>query len=278
MFLTGLSFVTVTASVKMVGPEVPSTQAGFLRYALGLVFLLPMLPAVRRTRVPRGLAGLFLARGLAHALAVSLWFFAMTRIPIADVTALNYLNPVYVILLAIVFLGERPGPWRLAAMGVAFIGTLIIIRPGFREIDNGHIAMLFAAVAMAGSYFLAKLLSQRVPAEVVVFYLSVIVPLALLPVVLRVWVPVGWADLGWLFVCALFATLGHYTMTLAFRVAPLAVTQPVMFLQLVWATLVGLVVFGEPVDGFVVAGGALIIASVSFINWRNSVPARRRPA
>jgi len=276
MLVTGLCFVAVTATVKMVGDTVPSSQSGFLRYALGLVFLIPMWPAVRRAHVDRALAGLFFARGVAHAIAVSLWFFAMTRIPISDVTALNYLNPVYVIILAVVFLGERLGRYRIAAVVVAFAGTFVIIRPGFREIDTGHLVMLVAAVAMAGSYFLAKLLSQRVAAEVVVFYLSLIVPVLLAPLAWVVWVPVGWVDLGWLLLCAFFATIGHYTMTLAFRAAPLAVTQPVMFLQLIWATLLGVFVFSEPVDGFVVLGGTMIIAAISFITWREAVLARRR--
>jgi drug/metabolite transporter (DMT)-like permease len=199
----------------------------------------------------------------------------MTRIPIADVTALNYLNPVYVIILAVLFLGERLGPLRIAAVAVAFLGTFVIIRPGFREIDTGHLVMLVAAVAMAGSYFMAKLASQRVSAEVVVFYLSLIVPVLLAPVALFVWVPVGWVDLGWLLVCAFFATIGHYTMTLAFRAAPLAVTQPVTFLQLVWATSLGVIVFGEPIDAFVILGGGMIIASVSFITWREAMLKRR---
>nr|WP_050761490.1 DMT family transporter [Jannaschia sp. CCS1] len=275
MLLTGLCFVTVTATVKMVGTDVPAIQSGFLRYALGLVFLIPMVPSVRNAPLDRGLARLFFARGTAHALAVCLWFFAMTRIPIADVTALNYLNPVYVILLAVLFLGERLGPYRIAAVAVAFMGTFIIIRPGFREIDVGHVTMLFAAVAMAASYFLAKLASGRVAAEVVVFYLSILVPILLAPLAWYVWEPVGWADIGWLFLCAFFATTGHYTMTLAFRAAPLAVTQPVTFLQLIWATALGVFVFGEPADVFVIAGGGMIIAAVSFITWRETVLARR---
>ncbi|WP_224815811.1 DMT family transporter [Hasllibacter sp. MH4015] len=277
MLLTGVCFVAVTATVKVVGDSVPPTQAGFLRYVLGLVFLIPMWPSVRRTKLDGSLGALFLARGLAHALAVSMWFFAMTRIPIADVTALNYLNPVYVILLAVIFLGERLGPWRIAAVAIAFVGTFVIIRPGFREIDVGHVVMLGTAVAMSVSYFLAKLLSARVPAEVVVFYLSIIVPLALLPVVLPTWVPVSWVDLGWLFLCAALATAGHYTMTLAFRAAPLAVTQPVTFLQLIWATALGVLVFGEPVDAFVILGGAMIIAAVSFITWREALRGRKGP-
>ena len=275
MFVTGLCFVAVTATGKVVGDDVPAVQAGFLRYALGLVFLIPMWPAVRRTVITRDLGGLLAARGVAHAVAVAMWFFAMTRIPISDVTALNYLNPVYVILLAVIFLGERLGPYRIAAVVIAFLGTFVIIRPGFRDIDLGHIVMLGNAIAMAFSYFFAKILSARVPAEVVVFYLSIAVPALLLPFAWAVWVPVSWGDLGWLFLCATFATAGHYTMTLAFRSAPLTVTQPVTFLQLVWATSVGVLVFGEPVDGFVILGGTMIIASVVFITWREAVRARR---
>jgi drug/metabolite transporter (DMT)-like permease len=90
-----------------------------------------------------------------------------------------------------------------------------------------------------------------------------------------VWEPVSLHNLGWLFLTAVFATAGHYTMTLAFSMAPLTVTQPVTFLQLVWATLLGALVFGEPADIFVILGGALIIAAVSYITWREAMLRRR---
>lgn len=275
MIVTGLCFVAVTASVKMVGTGVPAAQSAFLRYALGLVFLIPMWPAVRAAALDARTWGLFGLRGVCHAVAVILWFYAMARIPIADVTALNYLNPIYVMLLAVVLLKERLGPWRIGAVGVAFLGTLVIVRPGFREVDIGHLAMLFTAVFMAGSYFMAKVLSGRARPQVVVFMLSVVVPVILAPVAWAVWVPIGWSELGWLALTAAFATAGHYTMTLAFAAAPLTVTQPVTFLQLVWATLLGVVIFGEPADGFVMAGGAMIIAAITLVTWRE---ARRKRA
>jgi len=78
-------------------------------------------------------------------------------------------------------------------------------------------------------------------------------------------------QLFWLFVVAGFATGGHYTMTLAFASAPVTVTQPVTFLQLIWSALVGLVVFGESVDPLVVLGGTVIMASVAFITWREAM-------
>jgi drug/metabolite transporter (DMT)-like permease len=105
--------------------------------------------------------------------------------------------------------------------------------------------------------------------------LSITVTVGLAPFAFAVWVTPTWAEVGWLFLVAFFATAGHYTMTLAFRAAPLTVTQPVTFLQLVWASLLGALVFAEPVDRWVVLGGAIIMASVMFITWRESVLRRQ---
>ena len=90
-----------------------------------------------------------------------------------------------------------------------------------------------------------------------------------------VWVTPTWAQIGWMFVLAALATGGHYTMTLAFACAPLTVTQPVYFLQLVWAVLLGWLVFDEAVDFYVVLGGIVIVGAVSFITWREHVLKRR---
>jgi len=275
MVLTGLNFVAVTAIVKHVGSDVPAAQGAFLRYLLGLVFLFPMVRPILAAHLTRRQVKLFVARGVVHTIAVILWFFAMARIAIADVTAMNYLSPVYVTMGAALFLGEALPPRRLAAVGLALVGALIILRPGFREIDQGHIAMLFTAVMFAIGYLIAKQMSGEVSAAVVVGMLSVTVTIGLAPFAWAVWVPVSMVDIGWLFLVACFATAGHFSMTLAFASAPLTVTQPVTFLQLIWAVMLGAIVFGEPVDGWVVLGGAVIMASVSFITWREALAKRR---
>ena len=280
MVFTGIMFVAVTAVVKHVGSDVPAAQAAFLRYVLGLIFLLPMIKPIMAAQLTKRQQKLFWARGLAHTLAVILWFFAMARIPIAEVTAMNYLSPVYVSLGAALFLGERLPPRRLAAVIVALIGAIIILRPGVKEIEIGHIAMLGTAVCFAAGYLIAKQLSGEVSAPVVVGMLSITVTVGLAPFAAVVWVTPTFAQLGWLFLVACFATAGHYSMTLAFAAAPLTVTQPVTFLQLVWAVALGAVVFGEAVDGWVIFGGAVIMASVSFITWREAVARRasKKPA
>ncbi len=252
-------------------------KIGFLKTTAigGLVFLLPMIRPILQAHLTARQLKLFAARGVAHTIAVILWFYAMTRIPIAEVTAMNYLNPVYVTIGAALFLGESLPPRRLIAVIAALIGALIILRPGVRELNDGHLAMIFTAMAFAIGYMIAKRLSGEVNAAVVVGMLSITVTIGLAPFAAAVWVPVTGTQLLWLFGVACFATAGHYTMTLAFAAAPLTVTQPITFLQLVWAVLLGALVFDEPVDGWVIIGGLVIVGAISFISWREA-RARRR--
>ena len=275
MVLTGLCFVAVTGVVKHAGQSLPAAQAAFLRYLLGLVFLIPVLRAVLAMRLDRREWTLFAGRGAVHTAGVVLWFYAMTQIPIAEVTAMNYLAPVYVTLGAAVFLNERLAAHRLWAVAAAMAGALLILRPGFREISPGHLAMLGTALCFGGSYLFAKRLANRHDAGLVVAMLSITVTIGLAVPAWSVWVPPSGADLGWMFLVAVFATGGHYSMSRAFAVAPVGVTQPVTFLQLVWAVLLGWAVFAEPPDGWVILGGSVILGAVSFVAWREG---RGRPA
>jgi drug/metabolite transporter (DMT)-like permease len=274
MFVTGLCFVAVTALVKHMGSRVPPAEAAFLRYLLGLIFLLPMLKDLREARLTPRQWKLFGMRGIFHAGAVILWFYAMTRIPIAEVTAMNYLSPVYVTIGAAIFLGEKLAMRRIVAILIALFGAAIILRPGFREVSSGHLAMLVTAIVFAGSYLTAKIMAGEVKPTVVVAMLSIFVPIGLAPFAIAVWVTPSLNELMLLLCVASFATAGHYTMTLAFAAAPVTVTQPITFLQLVWAVLLGAIVFGEPVDIWVVFGGVVILASVTFITWREAIMKR----
>ena len=274
MLLSGFLFVGVIAIVKHVGQSVPAPQAAFLRFVFGTLFLLPALGAIRRARLTRRTLRLFALRGLVHSAAVSLWFYAMARIPLTDVTAMNYLSPIFVGLGAALLLGERLPLRRVLAVAVALAGVAIVLRPGVREVSPGHLAMLVMPMLAATGYLIAKRLSAEVPALVIVSMLSVTVTIGLTPVALAVWVPPTPAETAWLALVAAFATGGHYAMTRAFAAAPVSATQPVTFLQLVWAALLGWAAFGEPVDPFVVLGGTLIVAAVSYDALREGRSAR----
>jgi drug/metabolite transporter (DMT)-like permease len=281
MLATGLAFVGVNGIVRHLGTDLPAAQSAFLRFVFGLVFLAPALVAMRGTRLPAGIWPLFLWRGALHVAAVIFWFWAMARVPVAEMAAIGFLNPVIVLVIAGLLLGEGLGRGRVVSVLVALMGALVVLRPGLREVSPGHLAQLAATVCFAVSYILAKRLSGMAPASVVVAMLSVTVAVGLAPIAAWVWQPVSAVQLAWLAGVAALATLGHYTMTRAFRAAPLAVTQPVTFLQILWAALLGALVFGEAVDGLVILGGALIVGAVSLNTWaearRGRIPPQPEP-
>ena len=275
MIITGICFLGVTALVKFMGTRIPAAEAAFLRYALGLVLLLPMLKDFSQNLPNQKLSILFAARGVVHTVGVVLWFFAMSRIPLADVTAMNYMSPIYVTLGAAIFLGEPLALRRILAILFAIVGAFLILRPGLREVSIGHLAMIFTAIFFAFSYLIAKHTSGKTTASVVVVMLSIYVTIGLAPLALLNWVTPTWVELILLFAVAFFATAGHYTMTLAFAAAPISVTQPATFLQLVWAVLVGSIIFGEEIDLYVIGGGGLILCSITFMSWREAVITRK---
>ena len=281
MLATPLAFVGGNGIVRHLGTELPAAQSAFIRFGFGLVLLAPALWAMRGMRLAEGIWPLFLWRGVLHVAAVILWFWAMARVPVAEMAAIGFLNPVVVLVIAGLLLGEGLGRGRVVSVVVALAGALIVLRPGLREVTAGHLSQLAATLCFAVSYIIAKRLSGMAPASVVVGVLSVTVAVGLAPIAWWVWEPVTGVQLLWLAGVAALATLGHYTMIRAFRAAPLAVTQPVTFLQILWATLLGALVFGEAVDGFVILGGGLIVAAVSLNTWaearRGRIPPQPEP-
>lgn len=270
MLTTGLCFVGVNGTVRWLGQALPAAEAAFLRFAFGLIFLVPLLiPALRRG-FSRPVWRLFALRGVLHVAAVILWFYAMARITVAEVTAIGFLNPIIVTLGAALLMGERISWRRGLAILVALVGALVVLRPGLRVLDPGHVSQIGASVCFGASYLVAKRLSERVAPAIVVAMMSLTVCIGLAPIAAWHWVPPSLSQCGMLALTALFATAGHYAMTRAFVAAPLTVTQPVVFLQLIWASLLGALVFAEPVDAWVLVGGGVMIAAISYITWRES--------
>lgn len=270
MVLSGLSFVAVNGTVHHLGTALPAAQTAFIRFVYGSVFLSPALLAAFRTGIPKAVLPLIGLRGAFHTLAVIFWFYAMARIPIADVTAIGYLSPIVVTAGAALFLGEPLALRRMIAIGVALIGALVVLRPGLRELQPGHMAQVGAAISFGLSYIVAKRLASVLPAGALVALLSLTVTVGLAPLALWAWITPTAGQLALLAVVALFATAGHYFMARAFAAAPAGLTQPVVFLQLIWATLLGWFAFGERVDPYVVLGGAIIISAISYISWREA--------
>lgn len=208
MVLTTLLFVCVTGTVRHVGTDVAAVEAAFIRYAFGVVLLLPLMGSVLRRRPSRRWLAIFIVRGVVHGVAVSLWFFAMAHIPIAEVTALGYVAPIFVTIGAAVFFSERLHLRRIAAVVAALLGTMVILRPGFEEISVGQLASLGSAPLFAVSFLLAKRLTDGEEPLIIVGMLSIFCTLTLLPGALLNWTTPGLHEIFWLGLTASSPRLG----------------------------------------------------------------------
>ena len=263
MALSGLCLVGVTGVVRWLGSELNPIQAAFIRYAFGLLIVIPIFLKMGMTGIRSSRIGLLAGRGAVHGIAVMLWFFAMTRIPVAEVTALSFTSSIFTIIGAILFLKEPMHAHRFIAVLAGLAGTAVILRPGFQVIDVGATALLVAAVLFSCSMLMAKHLTKTESNTAIVAFLSLFAALVLLPFALVVWRTPNALELFWLLITAVFATSAHYSMNRAFQAADITALQPVMFLQLVWATLLGLIMFNEQPDIWIWIGGAIIVAAAT---------------
>ena len=275
MIAGGLIFVAVAVSVRLLGSDMPAVEAAFIRYVFGLLLLTPVFFRMRWRRVRGANLKLYAWRGLAHGAAVMLWFFAMARIPISEVTAIGYTTPIFTVLGAILIFGERIRMRRIIAIAIGFIGILIILRPGFMTIEIGSLAQLVAAPCFAISFLFAKKLTNTENSSDTLVMLSIFCTLALLPGAIYLWRPPTVTELAWLALIAVFATTGHYAITKSIAHAPLTVTQPFSFLQLIWAIIFGFLFFDEVPDVWVCIGAALIVAAISYMSHREAAAARK---
>ncbi len=268
MVITTILFVAVTASVRFLDGEVPAPQAAFMRYLIGTLLLTPALISLIKVKPNRSLMKKFLLRGVVHSIGVTLWFYAMSVMPVAEVTAIGFLTYIFVSIGACLFLNEKLHKHRLTAIVISFIGALIILRPGFKEIGNGQIGMLIATIVFTLSYLIAKIVSKERSSAEIVAMLSLFTTIFLIPTAIYSWEPLSIKALVVLTFTAVIATLGHITMTKAIKSAPMVVTQPILFLQLVWASMVGLFIFDENFDPFVILGGTVIMICVCYVSYR----------
>ncbi len=276
MLLSGLLFVGVTVIVRYLGTNMPAVEAALIRYVFGLIFLIPMIIRFPWRELNRNRLTLYSLRGLAHGVAVMLWFYAMARIPIAEITAVGYTTPIFTAVGAVLIFRERIHARRFGAILVGFIGMLVILRPGLEVVQAGSLAQVVSALCFAVSYLFTKKLTYSESPTNILVMLSIVCTLVLLPGGIMQWRDPTATELFWLALTALFATCGQYAMTRSFAAAPLTVTQPFSFLQLVWAVAFGFLLFGEIPDIWVITGGLIILCAVTYLTYRESVARRTR--
>ena len=278
MAASGLGFSAMTGILRHVSEAMDPLQVAFLRYAFGLVFLAPYFIGGRVGQLRTRRLHWHLVRGALHTAGVLLWFYALTRIPLADVTALSFTSPLFATVGAVMFLGEKLHLRRVGALLVGFAGTLVVIRPGFTAIDIGVVCMLINAPLFAISELMAKSLSRHEGTATIVTYQTLTVTCFALIPALFVWQTPTLVQLVLLFAAASVATIGHLCWIRALKEADVTVTQPIKFLTLVWAALIGFVFYAEIPEFWVWVGGAIIFASASYMAHREAQLRKRGEA
>jgi drug/metabolite transporter (DMT)-like permease len=282
MAVTGVLFIVLNTTMKWLAHDLDPWLVGFLRYLMGVLVILP--PALRlglRELWPRA-PKLQFARGLLHAGGMTLWFAALPMVSMAELTAIGFTGPLFICVGAVLFLKERMTGARWAAVIVGFTGVLLVVSPwkgaGFSGVSFGVLLMLTSAPVFAGSFLIAKALTRFDRPDVVVLWQHLWVSLLLLPVAIAYWTMPSAAQWGLLIVCGVLGAAGHYCMTRAFRVADISAVQSVKFLELVWASITGFIVFGTVPGFWTVVGGAIIFSSTLWLARRETRTVPRRAA
>jgi drug/metabolite transporter (DMT)-like permease len=273
-----LMFVSLDALAKYLSQSYPVPQVVWARYA-ALVVLLVLylgrrLPGVLRTRR----LGLQVWRAVALLLTTGLFFSALSFLPLADATAIMFVAPILVTALSMPLLGERVGPRRWASIVVGFGGALMIIRPGTAAMDPAALLVLAAATCYALYQIMTRRLSRSDPPMTTLFY-SAIVGAVLASVTIPFeWVaPRSLGDGLALATLGVFGGLGHFLLIKAFDAAPAATISGFGYFTLIWATLVGFVLFGDLPDLWTVLGALVIAGSGLYILHRERVRKAARP-
>ena len=270
MVVTTLLFAIVTGIVRYIGSDIPAPVAAFIRYIISTLFFIPLIVKMFILERNRSNRRVYWSRGLAHGFGVILWFFAMARIPVSEVTAIGYITPIFVSIAAFIFLKEPLSTSIIGALAICMIGMIIIIRPTTSGIATGQLSMIIATLFFAASYILAKKLSETESTLEILVALNFIVTLTLAPFAIAFWVTPSLQEVLFLGVVALFATAGHFTMTIALKLAPITITQPISYVQIVWASGIGVIFFGETISLWFTLGAALIILSSLYVTYTSS--------
>jgi len=274
MVATGVLFTLLNALLKRVSHELDSWLAGWLRYAIGaLVMLPPVLRAGLGQLMPRN-HRLQFVRGVFHAGGLVLWFTALPFITLAELTAIGFTGPLFICLGAVAFLGERMSAARWAAVLLGFGGVVLVLHPwdigGFGEVSKGTLFMLASAPVFAASFLVAKAQTRYDRSDVIVLWQHLWVTALMLPFALAGWSMPSAEQWAWLVVCGFLGAAGHYCTTRAFQVADISSVQSVKFLDLVWAALLGFALFGTVPDGWTLIGGVVILVATLWLARRES--------
>ncbi len=263
LWMTGaiVAFTLMAIAGRAVSFELDTFEIMTYRSAVGVVVVALLITAFGKwSEVRRDQMKMHFGRNIFHFMGQNLWFFAITVIPLAQVFALEFTSPLWVMLLAAVFLGERLTRLKLLVAVVGFIGILLVVRPWVAPPSLGMLIAAAAALCFATTAIFTKRLTQSQTIACIMFYLTVmqlgfglICSLADGEMAL----PSG-VNILWIGLIGLAGLVAHFCLTSALSVAPASVVMPLDFVRLPVIALIGVLLYAEPLDAMVLMGAALI--------------------
>jgi drug/metabolite transporter (DMT)-like permease len=278
MMTAAILNMCMASILKILVKELPVFEVAFLRHLFGTMLLLPLLlrPGANPFRTQRlGMHGL---RALLNIVAILAYFTAVGMIPLTQVTALGFTSPLFASLFAVMILGEVMRRSRVIGLALGLVGAVIILRPGFQEISPGAMLALSSALFWAGAMTCIKSLSRTDSSVAIVFYAAFLqLPIAFV-LTLFVWQMPTPAQFGLTFVIAIIGTLAQLSITQAFREADATVVLPMDFTKLIWASLLGYLLFSELPDIWAWIGGAVVFSGVLWVGYSEARDRKARAA
>jgi drug/metabolite transporter (DMT)-like permease len=249
----------------------------FFRYLFGLI---PMLAAISisgwrvlATRNPGG----HLLRALLMCSSVSLFFWGLRYMPLAEAFVIGFTAPLFITALSWPVLGERVGPHRWAAVAAGFVGVLIVLRPSANGIRPEALLIVGAAFTYAFGALLTRKVARTEHPTAIFTYTTLISLAVSAPVAIATWQPLSGELLMGFVVLGLVGGLAHLLIIVAYYNAPAAVNAPLEYVSLIWAVIIGWVVWQEKVAPATWAGAAVIIGAGLYIVWRETRAIRASP-
>lgn len=248
----------------------------FGRNICSLLFLLPYIPhhGIKRLAFT-GKFHLHVARSTIGAVGMMLWFYSLTIMPINDAIALSFSAPLFVTILAVIFLSEKVGVHRCMALFIGIIGTIIILRPGTSAFHIQSLIVLGTTCFWALATIFMKLLSKTEHPFTIVFYFSVIMIPISLPFALMHWEPLSFTDILLLFAIGCTSSLGQLSLTTAISKTDTSFVALFDFFRLVFSSIFVYLIFQQTPAFPVILGAVIITSSTFYITRREILIARK---
>ena len=266
------SFCAVLMSVflKLAQEESNVFTIGFLRFFFGLLLITPIIIQSNFKIYNTINFKLHILRCIINVPMMIFGFAALTYIPLEQIKAIGFLSPILVVILSVIFLGERIYLIRTFSLILGFIGTLIILRPGFIEINIGVYMVLASALLWSCVIIITKFMSKNDSAMTILTFQYTFVTLFTLPLAIIYWINPSFVSLIYTLLAAIVGTVLHLCINNAYKLSDLSIIQPVWFTQLVFASFLGFIIFGSLPDFFTWIGAILVFISVLIITYREN--------